>query len=250
MSAEPALALVLRSVDFSETSSVVTLLTRELGKVRALAKGARRPKGPFESALDLLSICRVVVIRKSAETLDLLTEAKLERRFRPPDRELSAWYAGYYVAELCDRLVDDHDPHPELFDRALEALSGLAAGRPWPAEVLRFEMQALRCLGHLPALDACAECGRPVALDSRTPFSYASGGLLCSVCRPGKAGVILLGAGTVKTLARFAEGGDSWTRLDPDAAQAPELRAAVNRYLWRHLGRKPTLAQFSDLLAK
>lgn len=250
MPGESALALVLRNVDFSETSSVVTLLTRELGKVRALAKGARRPKGPFESALDLLSTCRVIVLRKSAETLDLLTEAKLERRFRPPDRELSAWYAGYYVAELCDRLVDDHDPHPQLFDLAIGALLGFASDRPWPAEVLRFEMMALRCLGHLPALDACAECGRPVALDSRTPFSYASGGLLCSVCRPGKTGVILLGAGTVKTLARMADPSDAWTRLDPQLARTPELRAAVNRYFWRHMGRKPTLAQFVDLLAK
>ncbi len=81
MAAEKTLALVLRAVEFSETSSVVTLFTRDFGKIRGLAKGARRPKGPFESALDLLSLCRLVFLRKSSEALDLLTEAKLERRF-------------------------------------------------------------------------------------------------------------------------------------------------------------------------
>ena len=83
MPAEKATALVLRVVEWSETSSIVTLLTREFGKVRGLAKGARRPKGPFESALDLLSSCQVVFLRKSSDALDLLTEAKLQRRFRP-----------------------------------------------------------------------------------------------------------------------------------------------------------------------
>ncbi len=83
MSSEKATALVLKVVEFSETSSVVTLFTREFGKIHALAKGARRPKGPFESALDLLALCRIVFLRKSSGALDLLTEAKLERRFRP-----------------------------------------------------------------------------------------------------------------------------------------------------------------------
>src|SRR5215510_10870293 len=89
MSSEKATAIVLRVVEFSETSSVVTLFTREFGKIHALAKGARRPKGPFESALDLLGLCHVVFLRKSSGALDLLTEAKLQRRFRPPERDLS-----------------------------------------------------------------------------------------------------------------------------------------------------------------
>jgi DNA repair protein RecO (recombination protein O) len=129
MPTEKAIALVLRVVEFSETSSVVTLLTREFGKVRGLAKGARRPKGPFESALDLLSLCRIVFLRKSSEALDLLTEAKLEQRFRPAPRSLSSLYAGYYVAELLNELTDDSDPHPELFDQAIHTLESLSRGQ-------------------------------------------------------------------------------------------------------------------------
>ena len=112
MSTEKGVAIILRSVPFSESSLVLTLLTREFGKIRALAKGGRRLKGPFESALDLLALCRIVFLRKSSEALDLLTEAKLLRFFRPAGRDLSSLYGGYYVAELLDELTDDYDPHP------------------------------------------------------------------------------------------------------------------------------------------
>ena len=75
MSSEKASALVLRVTDFSETSLVVSLFTREFGKIGAMAKGARRLKNPFESALDVLAHCRIVFLHKSSEALDLVTEA-------------------------------------------------------------------------------------------------------------------------------------------------------------------------------
>src|SRR5262249_7140061 len=83
MSSEKSAAIVIRQVDFSESSRVVTMFTREFGKVAVLAKGAKRLKGPFEAALDLLAVCDVVFIRKSTSGLDILTEARLQTRFRP-----------------------------------------------------------------------------------------------------------------------------------------------------------------------
>jgi DNA repair protein RecO (recombination protein O) len=163
MSAEKATALVLRVIEFSETSSICTLFTREFGKIQALAKGARRPKGPFESALDLLSLCRVVFLRKTSGALDLLTEAKLERRFRPAGGDLRSLYAAYYVAELLGDMADEYDPHPELFDEAVATLLALRESGAAPRQILRFEMTALRLLGHLPSLTVCAECGEELA---------------------------------------------------------------------------------------
>src|SRR5438270_696425 len=81
MSTEKALALVLRTTDWSETSRIATLWTRELGKVRALAKGGRRLRSSFENALDLLTLCSIVLLRKSSGGLDLLTEAQVIQRF-------------------------------------------------------------------------------------------------------------------------------------------------------------------------
>ena len=152
MPTEKATAIVLRTVEFSETSLVVTLFTREFGKLGALAKGARRPKNPFESALDLLAICRIVFLHKASDALDLVTEAKLLRRFRLVGRDLFGLYAGYYVAELLGELTDEDDPHPELFDLADETLEALAAGDAVPRRIVRFELGGLRLLGHLPAL--------------------------------------------------------------------------------------------------
>ena len=140
MSSEKATALVLRTIDFSETSLVVTLFTREFGKIGALAKGARRLKNPFESALDVLTLCRIVFLHKSSEALDLVTEAKLLRRFRPTGRNLAGLYAGYYVAELLGDLTDENDPHPELFDLADETLAALAAGEVVHRRIARFEL--------------------------------------------------------------------------------------------------------------
>src|SRR5919204_4608102 len=100
MATEKSRAIVLKVIEFSETSCVLTLFTEDFGKVGALAKGARRPKGPFEGALDLLALVRIVFLHKSSEALDLLTEAKLERRFRSAHHDLSRPYVGYYVAGM------------------------------------------------------------------------------------------------------------------------------------------------------
>src|SRR6266481_3480514 len=127
MSAEKAVALVLRTADWSETSRIATLWTREYGKVRALAKGGRRLRSNFESALDLLTVCSIVFLRKSSGSLDLLTEAQVVRRFPRLRAELPALYAGYYLAELLADWTEDYDPHPVLFDEALSTLNDLGA---------------------------------------------------------------------------------------------------------------------------
>jgi len=250
MAAEKALGLVLRVIDFSESSAIVTIFTREFGKISGLAKGGRRLKGPFESALDLLSRVRVVFLRKSSGTLDLLTEAKLERRFRGRDRDLVSLYAGYYVAELLGELTDEHDSHPELFDVADETLTALAHNPATAALVLRFELVALVLLGHLPSLKYCAECGQPVTPTAgRIHFSQRSGGVLCPRCRPGKPQVVSVSAGVVRVLEHFAElESDSWKRLELDRRTQGELRAVMNHYLTNLLGHTPRMHRFLGLL--
>ena len=183
MAAEKALALVLRTTDWSETSRIATLWTREFGKVRALAKGGRRLKSNFESALDLLTLCRIVFLRKSSGSLDLLTEAQVVERFPRLRTNLPALYAAYYIAELLSDWTEDFDPHPILFDEALETLQTLASPEVnTGVRLARFELVLLRELGYSPALAACAGCGEPIA--GQTPaFSPAAGGILCSACQ-------------------------------------------------------------------
>jgi DNA repair protein RecO (recombination protein O) len=256
MSSEKTTAIILRVVDFSETSCVLTLFSRDFGKLRGMAKGARRPKGPFESAIDLLALCRIVFLRKSTDALDLLTEAKLVRRFRVAGRDLGRLLAAMYVAELLNELTDDYDPHPELFDLAdqtLEAMSGrveesypMAIDSAGPAEgewiarhVLRFELVALRHLGHLPSLDACAQCGKAVAATTRVAFGHLAGGVLCGQCRPGQRKVVSITSQAMDALRRLADPEEAdWRRMELPAKARGELRGVLNHYV-AHLVGKP-----------
>lgn len=242
MASEKTLALVLRVLDFSETSSIVTMFTREFGKIGALAKGARRPKGPFESALDLLAISRIVFIAKSSDALDLLTEAKLERRYRGADRGLSCLYAGYYVAELLNELTDLGDPHPELYDAADAALAEFCAGGRIATVLLRFELTALRLLGHLPSLAACSECGLSVPTTGKVSFGLLTGGVLCTACRAGRGQVVNVPASAIHTLAQLADPTpDNWREILLDQPAHLELRELMNRYISHLLGHEPKL---------
>lgn len=250
MSAESAIALVLRAIPWSETSLIVTLFSREFGKISGIAKGGRRLKGPFDSALDLLTLCRIVFLRKASDALDLLTEAKLVRRFHPHGRDLASLYAAYYVAELLQDLTDEYDPHPELFDLAVETLEGLSAGEAPARRILRFELGMLRELGHLPLFDQCAECGREIVPAERVAFGPLQGGVLCEACRAGKQQVAMVGAATIRTLAELGDAEAAlWARIEVDPRTHGEMRGLMNHYLRNLLGHKPRLCEYLTLLA-
>ena len=107
MAAEQALALVVRGTDWSETSRITTLFTREFGKVRGLAKGGRRLKSSFDVSFDLLTVCRVVFLRKAHGGLDLLTEARLSPPMTWDDYQklaetIATWAPGQTVYEPWD----------------------------------------------------------------------------------------------------------------------------------------------------
>src|SRR5258707_12080117 len=97
---EKATALVVRGSDWSETSRITTLFTREFGKVRALAKGGRRLKSSFEIAFDLLTVCEIVFIHKAHGGLGLLTGSRLAEKFPPLPTDFGSLYAGPYIAGI------------------------------------------------------------------------------------------------------------------------------------------------------
>jgi len=240
MTPDKTQAIVIRAIPFGETSAVVTLFTRDYGKLRALAKGAWRPKSAFDGALDLLSIGQVLVLRKSSDQLDLLTEARLDRRFRVGG-SVAAVRASMQVAELLDVLTADADPHPELFDAATATISALSDWRgpdgPVHAAVIQTELALLRLTGHAPALDACAECAAPLPVAGRVAFGMLDGGTLCPRCRPGKRSVVAVSADALAALRKFAVLREAWRSIDLPDRVAGELRAIMNTYFANLLGR-------------
>lgn len=255
MSLETTNALVVRTVDFSESSSIVTLFTRDLGKVRGLAKGARRIKNPFETSLDLLASIRVSFIRKNSDALDLLTEAKLIRRFRPTRRNLRGLYAGYYLVETLDAATVDYEPNPELWDLADATLARFQTDDDVPRRLAAYEAGLLDALGEFPSTRFCVECGEELPLDSvknpdrRILFAPNEGGVVCARCRAEKDFFELIPT----TIAAFRlleaslalAGGDESAPFDEFSPQArAAFRDLVGRYLARVLSRRLKTANF------
>jgi DNA repair protein RecO (recombination protein O) len=248
MSAEKALALVLRTTDWSESSRIATLWTREFGKVRALAKGGRRLKSNFENALDLLTLCSIVFLRKSSGGLDLLTEAQVVQRFPRLRTDLAGLYAAYYLAELLGDGTQEYDPHPLLFDEALDTLRTLGteneAARPIECgpRIARFEMVLLRELGYSPVLDHCAACEGPLA-ETDLAFSPAASGVLCRRCRSGQRDSRPLSPRSWRTLRDLADPGEAWSRpWGPEVRE--EVRQLLGQYVTHVLGRRPRLLSY------
>jgi DNA repair protein RecO (recombination protein O) len=246
MPADKAEALVLRTTDWSETSRIATLWTREFGKIRVLAKGGRRLKSPFENSLDLLTHCSIVFIRKSSGSLDLLTEASVVQRFGRLHTDLSALYAAYYVAELLTDWTEDYDPHARLFDEAVAMLReiGLPGGPapPMGVRVMRFEGVLLRELGFAPAIDACASCGRTLGSVGHS-FSAAAGGVLCARCGQSLRDRWPLSSGARQALRLLLAEDESW-RTWSDVKVRAEVRQLLSHYVTYRLGRRPRLLAY------
>ena len=249
MPSEKTTAIVVRLVDFSESSCVVTLFTEDFGKVGALAKGARRPKGPFDSALDLLAVCRIVFIHKSSDGLDLLTEARLERRFRAATRNVSRLYAGYYVAELLQELTDYGDPHPDLYHLADRVLIHLDRDYDLAWAMLQFEVSALRILGYLPSVDSCVVCGEPVSPTGRVLFGQLAGGVICRQCRRGQKQVVSLSRRGLEVLQNLAGRPIEGEIPVAERRVIGELGGLLNHYLVNLLGRPPRMQKYLAFLA-
>jgi DNA repair protein RecO (recombination protein O) len=253
MAAEKTTAIVLRVVEFSETSAVVTLFTRDFGKITALAKGARRKNSPFEAALDVLAICRIVFLHKSSGAMDLLTEAKLERRFRSAATSLDHLYAGYYVVELLRCLTDEHDPHPRAYDLAEATICGLDSQDSVGQSLLEFELGLLTQLGHQPILTRCSCCGREKREASRVSFGLNEGGVLCQKCRSGKQNIVSLSHeawsymnSLTAAIAALSKQDDGQVRIDRSRITEPtgEVRKLMNQYMTHLLGFRPRLQQY------
>lgn len=240
VSTEKTDALIIRLADFSESSKVVTLFTRDFGKTSCLAKGAKRLKSAFELSIDLLAECRVVFLHKSGEGLDLLTESKLVRRFQPFKGSLPHLYAGYYVAELLNALTEDDDPHVELYQIAIETLRHLETSDSILVPVTRLELSLLREIGQLPDFDTCTICHSPLKLGDRARFWVSQSGLICSDCGRSEYDSTEIHSGTLVLLRKLLEEGDRFvSRVSVTEMQKKELRRLVTGAICAVLGHRP-----------
>src|SRR4051794_18841356 len=177
--------ICLRKFEYSETSQILTLLSREHGLLRVIAKGAHRVTkagaSKFGGGIDLLDVADAVFTHAPERDLAPLTEWTLREGHLELHRDLRGMYLGLYAAELVGLLIEEHDPHAELFDRLEQTLPELASPRVEEA-FLSFEIDLLRETGYLPELWACTSCGSAVGTGEASYFSPSRGGVICRTC--------------------------------------------------------------------
>ena len=224
--AQAATALLLRSVDYGDSDRIVTLFTREHGKLTCLAKGARSSRRRY-AGLQPFCLLAVSLRRRGHELAHL---DHLQASAFPPglSTRLEGLAAGYVLLELCDRFEQPESPSPQAFDLLWASLGALAAGAQADWVRSSFALQLLGLAGLAPELTDCRACGRTWPFEPAR-LSPTHAGWLCPACGRGMAGE--LGLEEAEALRSAALGAPH--RLNFSSA----AEAAVDRLVEFHLGR-------------
>lgn len=141
--------VILKRSNFSEADKIVTVFTKQLGKIKVLAKGVRRIKSRRAPHLELFN--RVELILHLGKTFDLVTEVRVIDDYSAPKSNLTLSGYLFYLSEVLDKILPEHQPHPELFAMFLIVLGDLGnQGANAQEQVKHFIVQLLWNLGYLP----------------------------------------------------------------------------------------------------
>lgn len=223
--------VVLRTVKLGETDRIVTLLTRSHGRVRAVAKGVRRPGSRFGARLEPTGHVALQCYR--GRELDVVTQVEALDVWRPLREHYGCLTHAVAMLEAADQVAPEREPNPELYRMLVGALRTLAE-RPSPVVAPAFFWKLLSLEGFHPVLDACARCG---ADGPFVAFDVAEGGVACAGCA--RLAGRRVGPEAVEVVRRILGGGLAGVLADPPAAgvvvETERLAVAV---LEHHLERR------------
>jgi DNA repair protein RecO (recombination protein O) len=205
MNAERTTGIVLRTRPLTDTSLIVQWLTRDLGRLATVAKGARRPKSPFRGQIDLFHLAELSFVRSRRSDLHTLREVRLLESHAALRPELAYLQQASHCAALIEQTTETETPLPGLYVQFLCLLSELPRHPARASTVFAFEMKLLDDLGLKPDLAEAA-----------------------------------LSAGVRQLLEKFC--GDDWPslfRLHLSAAQEAEIQKFLHGFLIYHLGKTP-----------
>ena len=173
-------ALVLRGVDYKESDKILTLLTSDMGKLTASARGCRKKGSSIAAGCQLLCWSEMVLYEYQGRWV--VKEANTDRQFRGVREDLEKLALACYLAEVTEVLAVEGLPSPELLSLILNSLHGLEKlNKPQLLIKAAFELKAMCLAGYEPLLDGCAVCGTETPADPR--FHLREGVLHCAPCR-------------------------------------------------------------------
>ncbi|MFP7696847.1 DNA repair protein RecO [Trueperella sp. LYQ143] len=205
-------AIVLRSFDLGEADRIITMLTRDNGKVRAVAKGVRKTKSRFGARVEPFSVIDIQLYH--GRSLDIVSQVESVNTY---GRYLVANYERFTAAtamlDVADRLTGE-DPDPEQFDLLHGAIHAAAVGAHLPDITLNsYMLRSMAISGWQLAIFECARCGLP---GPHQALHVPSGGAVCDQCRP--AGAMLPSVETWQLLGALQEG--DWAIADRSSSSA------------------------------
>ena len=181
MSLVKTVAITLKSRKWGEADRIVTLYARQLGKIRAVARGARRLKSRMGAALEPLTLCELNLFEKSGDSLYRVSQVDLIEPFVRFREDLTLMAAAARMANVVGAVTPDGDPDPDLFDTLEQGLRSVVTSDDQALTALLFQIRLLGLTGFRPQTDHCAACGKSREIHE-PQFSPASGGLVCATC--------------------------------------------------------------------
>jgi DNA repair protein RecO (recombination protein O) len=238
-------AICIRTVDYSETSQIVTLFTKTSGKVGAIAKGSKRPKSPFDGPIEMFAYGKIVFSDSSREKLATLTEFQQHSTFANLNRSIYVFNCCLFAAELANLLTKEYDPHPGLFDSLLlflrkadERRETRQDRRDVLALLTLFQLALLKEVGLSPVLDMCVNCKKQFQIGrSHTWFSSSANGLICRDCEASFPDKLLLAKDAANCLA------NAKLIVAADEKTLMEIEKLLISHFSYTLGRPPKMAK-------
>ncbi|GGF07704.1 DNA repair protein RecO [Halobacillus andaensis] len=170
--------IVIRTRDYGETHKIITLFTREKGKIGVMARGAKKPKSRMASVTQPFIHGQFLI--QIGSGLGSLSQGEMVTSLRSIREDIIKTAYASYLAELTDKLVDEKKPDPFLYEQLLQTFVWMAEGKDCEILSMMYELKMYRKAGFAPKVDACLNCG---AADGPFSFSVVEGGFLCFRCK-------------------------------------------------------------------
>jgi len=239
-------AIIIKKIKLGEADRILTLYTPHLGKMRAVAKGVRRPRSKMAGHLELLTHSQVSLAR--GRNLDTVTGSQTINSFLPLKSDLQLTSQALYAVELIEQFTADNVENYPLFQLLLETMHNLCQGNNNELVLRYFELHLLNLVGYRPQLGQCVSC-RSLLKATTNSFSPSDGGVLCPSCRQSQILTYPLSVNALKVL-RFLQSSDydtsSRLKISPELSQ--ELEGVMRNYLKYLLEREVKSVAWLDTL--
>lgn len=235
--AETTLAFVLRKVDYGESDRIITLFTRDHGKLSARARAARKSTKRFGGALEPFVLMEVT-LRPGRGAMWQIAEARPLAPHEGLGLDLARLGAAAHIVELIREVLPEHEPERELFATLAETLGLLesASGTAIRAAMISATLEVLRLTGTGLGIDRCSVCGTPVPETPRPlRIDPARGGVVCTPCGGGPLGLGREAAAALVELSARPLRDSAAVTLSEESAE--QIEAIVDTFAERHLGK-------------